>query len=251
MASREPPPDIPELDLKFPDSPLALEAFAFSREHAPAFVHNHTVRTAYWALIFAKKLPEFTNAALDLEVLVVSAILHDMGWARSKHLLSQDKRFEVDGANIARDLIRRHAPDWDANRAQRAWDAIAFHTSSSLARYGAPEVALVNLAVLADFAGPNFKGAPVTLQEYRALTAVFPREGFTSEGLKGVLCGICRDKPSTTYDNWVGSFGLEFGLDGNGGGKEEYAKAWREGQAAAKLVPWLDALSPPKRDEAK
>jgi len=38
------------------------------------------------------------------------------------------------------------------------------------------------------------------------------------------MCGICALKPGTTYDNFIGEYGVEYGLDGKGTGKEEFAK---------------------------
>jgi hypothetical protein len=38
------------------------------------------------------------------------------------------------------------------------------------------------------------------------------------------MCGLCALKPGTTYDNFVGKYGAEYGLDGKGTGKEEFAQ---------------------------
>ncbi|GME56984.1 uncharacterized protein LTHEOB_9448 [Neofusicoccum parvum] len=250
-------PDLPSIGLQVPDFPAAAKAFQFTREHCDATTYNHTARAAYWALILSKKLPEFRKSSVDLEVVVVGCILHDMGWATSKELLSNDKRFEVDGANIARDFVRKFSTDndasdtpdlegWSEARAQRMWDGIALHTTPSIARFAAPEVALTHLGVMADFAGPGFAEPGgeqlITLEEYRAVMEAFPRAGFNSEGLKKIACWLCRTKAETTFDNWVSGFGLRYGTDGTGAGKEVYAKAWEKGQAMNFLLSGLDAL---------
>lgn len=93
-------PDVPSIGLQAPDLPIAAKAYQFAREHCDSSGCNHAARAAYWALILSKKLPEFSTIHVDLEVVVVSCILHDMGWARSQELLSSDKCFEVDSVNI-------------------------------------------------------------------------------------------------------------------------------------------------------
>ncbi|KAL6690907.1 metal dependent phosphohydrolase [Trichoderma pleuroticola] len=246
-------PDIPEINIVFPRSSLAEAAFKYSEQHSIPLVHNHAVRSAYWSLILAKKLPHLANA--DLELVALSCILHDMGWAKTKELLSAHKRFEVDGANIARDFIRNNlgslatADDWNERRIQQSWYAIALHTTFSIVADAEPEVALTSLGVGADFFGPQF--APggiknlITVEEYHAVVKLFPRAGFNYEGLKDVMCGLCREKPETTYDNFVGFFGRKWGIDGKGTGAEEFTAAMDNSMfatGAEKLFDYLDEL---------
>ncbi|UKZ74870.1 hypothetical protein TrVFT333_002540 [Trichoderma virens FT-333] len=230
-------PDIPEFNVVFPRSSLAEAAFKYSEQHCTPLVHNHAVRSAYWALIIAKKLPQYANT--DLELVTLSCILHDMGWATTKELLSAHKRFEVDGANIARDFIRSKlgslttSNDWNERRLQQSWYAIALHTSFNIVPEAEPEVALTSLGIGADFYGPKFspgvsKESLITVEEYHAVMKLFPRAGFDYNGFKGVMCALCREKPETTYDNFVGFFGRKWGIDGNGKGKEEFTAAMDE-----------------------
>lgn len=55
------------------------------------------------------------------------------------------------------------------------------------------------------------------------MTKLFPRSGFTYKGLKQAICRICRTKLNITYDSFVGEFGIRFGIDGKGSGKDEFA----------------------------
>lgn len=229
-------PDIPQLGLIIPSTALATKTFSFIKKHCDAMTYNHVARSAYWALIIARKLPQFAH--VDLSLVFISCMLHDMGWAATKELLSQDKRFEVDGANIAKEFLEDYTGSeyqdnetteaWGPARIQRAWDAIALHATPSIAKHAAAEVALTHLGVTADFLGPNLDlGLGTNLisrEEYRTVTKLFPRSGFTYEGLKQVMCGICASKPNTTYDNFVGEFGVQFGIDGEGSGKDEFAQ---------------------------
>ncbi|OAQ62722.1 metal dependent phosphohydrolase [Pochonia chlamydosporia 170] len=246
--------DLPELGLTMIVSNIVDEALAFVKEHCNAMTFNHVVRTAYWASILVKK-QIFSTASVDLEAVIMSCILHDMGWAETKSLLSKDNRFEVDGANIAAAFIRACQTDkisdgktsWNQSRVQRCWDAIALHSTPSIARHAAAEVSLTCLAIMADFMGPalpNSLGGEnlITMEEYRAVLRLYPRNGFTTEGLKHVMCGLCNTKPATTFDNFVGSFGLRFGTDGQGAGKKEFVRAWEENQAANLLLSGLAGL---------
>lgn len=174
-----------------------------------------------------------------------------MGFGKPNALagLSTDKRFEVDGANIARDFVIAHAASdtpWEAARLDRLWTAIALHTTPSIALHAAPETALVNMAITADFAGvywsPDDAQGPITLEEYRAVTNAFPRGGFNRQGVKDIMCGLCRRKPETTYDNFVGLFGRKYGYNGEGKGREEYTKLWEDNQVVERLLQGLDAL---------
>lgn len=248
-------PDIPELGLTFPSSPLALAALDFVKKHCDEAVCNHQVRAAYWALLMARKLPRFVNKPPNLSVVVVSCLFHDMGLATSPELLSTDKRFEVDGANTARDFIedylRNHPQisdvDWAENNIQRVWDAIALHATASIAKHAAPEVALTQMGVAADFRGPNYphgsgKQNLIGEDEYHAVMRVFPRAGFTGESFKKIICGICHRKPATTYDNWAAGFALQFGTDGTVDSKTEYRRNWERAQLVNDLVPSMHFL---------
>ncbi|KAK5994843.1 hypothetical protein PT974_03229 [Cladobotryum mycophilum] len=247
-------PDIPQLGLVVPSAALATKTASFVKKHCDTMTYNHVARSAYWALIIARKLPQFANA--DLSLVFVSCMLHDMGWAATKQLLSQDKRFEVDGANIAKEFLKDHTGSevqdnettdvWDPARIQQAWDAIALHTTPSIALHATAEVALTNLGITADFFGPNLVpglgSKLITREEYRAVTKLFPRSGFTYEGLKQTMCEICRTKPNTTYDNFVGDFGVRFGIDREGSGKDEFVEEVEKARFVNFSKLALDAL---------
>jgi hypothetical protein len=246
MASPTELPTIESINLSLPPSTLNPKALAYTKQHCTEAVTNHTIRSAYWAILISKKLPEFTTKPPNLETVVLSCLLHDLGWAKTPHLLSADKRFEVDSANLAREFIQASSPETNESTTQRVWDAIALHTSGSIARHAAPEVALTYLGVIADFMGPTIRGPGdevlIISEEYEAVMRAFPRAGFNVDGFKGIMCWLCRTKAETTFDNWVGAFGREFGTDGLGGEREVYARTWEERQATQFLIPGLEAL---------
>ncbi|KAI2615143.1 hypothetical protein GGR54DRAFT_310139 [Hypoxylon sp. NC1633] len=253
-------PDLPKSGIKFPNSPVVAAAFAYTKQHTTQATYNHCVRSAYLALLLAKKLPGFSSPAkdLDLGLVVLASVLHDMGWAvpASQGLLSTDKRFEVDGADLALAFLERYtaeggegAEQWDETRARTVWAAIALHTTGSIAQHHpAKEVTLTHLGVMADFAGPCFpatgggEGGIITEEEYREIEAHFPFAGFSTEALKDIMCGICRAKPQTTYDNFVSGFALAFGVDGKGAGVEEFREAMERQNPSAALLRGLEYL---------
>lgn len=246
--------DIPEIWLRFEPSDVMDQALAFVHEHCDNMTFNHVVRSAYWASLIFRKIPSFSASGVNLEVVLVSCILHDMGWAKTAALVSEDKRFEVDGANIARDFLRgckacnpELGDRWNQHNMQRCWDAIALHATPSIAKHAAGEVVLTNMGIAVDFMGPAFPNGPgkdnlITSEEYHRVMERFPRNGFTAEGLKQVMCGLCRTKPVTTYDNFVGVFGIRFGVDGHGKRKEEFTRNWDANQSADLLLSGLYAL---------
>ncbi|KAK3632476.1 hypothetical protein LTR56_016358 [Elasticomyces elasticus] len=151
---------------------------------------------------------------LSLTFLQLGAILHDLGWSTTDTFVSPDKRFEVDGANAARTFIEQQTlhlggKTWDKHRGQLLWDAIALHTTPSIAQHKEPEVAATGLGIFADFVGLNAVPGTMTVEEYNAIVAKYPRQGFR-DGVKEIMCGLCRTKPETTYDNFVADFGDQF-----------------------------------------
>jgi hypothetical protein len=162
VMSSSPFPAFPISQVAIPSTALTNAAYAYSKEHTNAMTVNHCLRSTAFALLLLRKFPPLAAVAdsIDTEAVVVSVILHDLGWATTKSILSKDKRFEVDGANLARDLVRSHSESeaestWDKHRLQLLWDAIALHTTPSIAHHKEPEVFAVNLGIMCDFLGPQ------------------------------------------------------------------------------------------------
>ena len=193
--------------VQVPDTPLVTAAISFAQKHLSELAFNHVMRSFLFGFCIASKDPR--QSERDIEVHAISAILHDMGWAIGSDLISKDKRFEVDGANVARDFLATEAPGWDKHRIQLVWDAIALHTTRSIAPYKEVEVAACQLGITTDFIGPPGTEGALTWDEYDAIVKEFPRSGF-ADGVVEILCQLCRDKPETTYDNLVGEVGEEY-----------------------------------------
>jgi hypothetical protein len=192
-----------------PATPVVQAAFAFARKHSDDFAYNHIVRSTLFGFVIADKIPALQDR--DREVHAVSAILHDIGWDPTGELVSSDKRFEVDGANAARDFLKREVGDaWDKHRVQLVWDAIALHTIGSIVFHKEPEVQACSYGIWADFQGPDrVPNGLLSWDEYKPIVKEFPRLGLMA-GLKEVMCHLCKTKPETTYDNTVGEWGDKY-----------------------------------------
>jgi hypothetical protein len=194
-----------------PDTPLIAKALAFAETILDTIIYNHVVRSWLLGHYIASHIPALQDR--DVEAHAVAAILHDLGWASSDSLLiSKDKRFEVDGANAARVFIEREGKveEWDKHRLQIVWDSIALHTTASIAVYKEIEVQATVHGIRADFVGPeNAFGSVLTREVWDGVVREYPRKGL-KDGCKAMLCELCKSKPETTYNNWVGDFGEAF-----------------------------------------
>ena len=55
-----------------------------------------------------------------------------------------------------------------------------------------------------------------------------------------IMCGLCKTKPATTFDNFVSEFGAEFGLDGKGAEREKFQEELGKYKALPLLLGNLD-----------
>ena len=198
-----------------PNTPLVTSSIEYARAHLNGPSFNHIMRSFLFGAAIAANTNTTTttdpDVDLDREVLAVSAILHDLGWDRTGKLVSKDKCYEVDGANAAREFLQREAkPTWSARRLQLVWDAIALHTTNSIALHKEPEVRVCLLGIMVDFRGPDgTPGNALSWNQYHAVVKEYPRTDFVDSTTE-ILCGFCKDKPETTYDNFTAAFGLKY-----------------------------------------
>ena len=191
-----------------PDTPLVQEALDYAQQHAISGIYNHIVRSWLFGVIISSHVPTFQN--VDKELHAVSTILHDLGWDPTGELVTPDKRFEVDGANAAREFLRFKAPSWDHRKRQLVWDSIALHTTPSIAGNKEVEVAVTSMGIDADFSGPNNVTAPgLTWNQWNTIIQAFPRSGFKGE-FQDIAIHLCQTKKPTTADNIIGEYGEKY-----------------------------------------
>ncbi|MGH8497154.1 MAG: HD domain-containing protein [Gammaproteobacteria bacterium] len=184
--------------IRVPDTELVAQAMAYAREYTEPFLFNHVMRS--W--LFAVSLAEIGRTPHDAEVLAVATILHDLGLSNT---FNGPLRFEVEGANAARDF----ALDMGINdcRAQLIWDGVALNSTPSLALHKEAEVALCTAGTVLDWSG---QGADeLTDDQMGAILDAFPRLEMKQRFTQAV-CGIVKSRPHTTYDNFARDFGERF-----------------------------------------
>lgn len=171
-----------------PDSLLAKEATDILREHSTDLLFNHSMRV----YLFAAEQGRQRKLRFDSELLYVAAAFHDLGLIRT--FSSPDERFEIDGANAARQFLSAHNIAED--QVQTVWEAIALHTTPGIPKYMRSEVALLNSGVLLDVIGVGFDQFPAEVLE--EIVAKYPRSNFKERFIEEYFAGFAH-KPASTY----------------------------------------------------
>src|SRR3982074_1658102 len=177
--------------INIPDSKLAREVTEVVRDTAPPLLFHHSSRVYYFGALAGKH----RRLKFDPELLYAGAMFHDMGLTRQHS--SAHERFEVDGANAARDFLGRHGiAEQDIDT---VWTAIALHTTPGIPQHMHPVVALVTAGVEMDVLGltyPEYSDA-----ERQAVVHLHPRtDHFKDDIIQAFYDGI-RHKPDTTFGN--------------------------------------------------
>jgi hypothetical protein len=174
--------------IKIPDSQIAREAAELVRQHETEMLFNHSVRVYGFGAIKGIR----DNLKFDSELLYVAALFHDLGLADAYH--TETKRFEVDGADAAREFLRGHGiPE---PRADLVWEAIALHSTPGIAEYMRPEIALTRAGVRMDVGGAGFDD--YTREQREQVITAFPRHDFKNEFIQ-IQARSALKKPKTTF----------------------------------------------------
>lgn len=177
--------------IAIPDSQLAREITEVVRDTASPLLFNHSSRVYYFGALAGKK----RGLKLDPELLYCGCMFHDMGLT---HQHSSDCcRFEVDGANAARDFLdSRGISQQDIDL---VWTSIALHTTPGIPEFMHPVIALVTAGVEMDVLGLTYP--EYSDSEREAVVAAYPRgPHFKEEIIQAFYDGI-RHKPQTTFGN--------------------------------------------------
>jgi hypothetical protein len=177
--------------IRVPDSKLANEITEFIRDTEPALLFNHSSRVYYFGALAGQR----RGFKFDAELLYAGAMFHDIGLVPAYS--SEADRFEVDGANAARDFLRRHnIPEQDVDR---VWTAIALHTTPGIPQYMHPVVALLTAGVEMDVLGIDYTN--FTDADRNAVVAAFPRTAHFKEDILQAFYDGIQHKPETTFGN--------------------------------------------------
>jgi HD domain len=177
--------------ITIPDSQLAREITDLVRDTTSPLLFHHSSRVYYFGALAGKR----RGLKFDPELLYAGAMFHDMGLTHQHS--SAHERFEVDGANAARDFLRRHGID--AHDIDTVWTAIALHTTPGIPQHMHPVIALVTAGVEMDVLGLAYHDYSDAQRE--AVVHAHPRgEQFKENIIQTFYDGI-KHKPDTTFGN--------------------------------------------------
>src|SRR6195256_1909987 len=177
--------------IRIPDSKLAHEITELVRDTVTSLLFHHSSRVYYFGALAGRG----RRLKFDPELLYAGAMFHDMG-LMPRHS-SPDERFEVDGANVARDFLRGRGIS--EAEIDTVWTAIALHTTPGIPQHMHPVVALLTAGVEMDVLGlayPEYSD-----RERQAVVDAHPRtEHFKEDIIQAFYDGI-KHKPDTTFGN--------------------------------------------------
>jgi HD domain len=176
--------------IAIPDSTIANQATELLLEHGTEFIYNHSLRV----FLFSSLNGQRNSLKYDAELLYVASVFHDLGL--TSHYSSPDLRFEVDGANAARDFLKGHGLPKES--LQLVWDTIALHTTIGVAEHKENEVALMYSGVGLDVMGDGYEN--LSAEHREEIIHVFPRNDFKKNIIPTFFGGF-EHKTETTFGN--------------------------------------------------
>jgi hypothetical protein len=174
--------------IKIPNSKLAREATEFVRDRETEFLFHHSVRVYLWGAM----LGEQRGWNVDPELFYTTSLFHDLGLTEG--FRQSQQRFEVDGANAARDFLRGHGIS-EAD-VERVWYGIALHTTPGIPEHLHPIGTLTAEGVMMDIVGLGYDS--FTDAQRDAIEAAYPHtSGFTEQFLDTLYDGLAHRHDST------------------------------------------------------
>jgi HD superfamily phosphodiesterase len=171
-----------------PDTPLVREITEYIRDTEDDLLFNHSRRV----FLFGALQGQRRGLQPDLELLYAGAMFHDIGL--TERYRTSMLRFEVDGANAAREFLLEHGVDEVA--ARKVWLSIALHTTPGVPEFLDPEIALVTAGVETDVLGIGH--AELSSDAIDAVTAAHPRPDFKNRILRAFTDGM-KHRPRSTF----------------------------------------------------
>jgi HD domain len=177
--------------IRVPDGKLADEITEFVRDTESSLLFNHSSRVYYFGALAGRR----RGLKFDAELLYAGAMFHDIGLVPAYS--SKVDRFEVDGANAARDFLRRHGISRED--IDNVWTAIVLHTTPGIPQYMHPVVALLTAGVEMDVLGIDYTS--FTDADRNAVVQAFPRTAHFKEDILQAFYNGIKHKPETTFGN--------------------------------------------------
>lgn len=186
--------DIPGVQI--PDSALAREISELIRDTESEMLFRHSQRVYLWGAMIGRR----RGLKFDPELLYAAAMFHDVGI--TPHYHDSQLRFEVDGANAARDFLRgRGIAEAEV---EKVWLAIALHTTPGIPEHMHPEIALVQAGAGLDMTGRGLDD--FTAAERAAVVTACPRgHDFAHDVIDTFYNGL-KHRPATTFGTFNDDF---------------------------------------------
>ncbi len=174
-----------------PDSTLGRAITEFVRDTETELLFNHSSRVYLFGALAGRQ----RDLTFDPELLYAAAMFHDVGLMPSHS--SAHLRFEVDGANAARDFLASHRVD--PSDIEKVWTGIALHTTPGVPEFMHPVIALTTAGVEMDVLGLTYDRYPDAQRD--AVVAAFPRSAHFKEDIIQAFYDGIKHKPDTTFGN--------------------------------------------------
>ncbi len=177
-------------DIVIPDTALVRDVTAYIRDTEDDLLYHHSRRVYLFGALHARR----RGLRPDLELLYTGAMFHDIGLTDGYR--ESQLRFEVDGADAARDFLVQRGID-EAS-AKLVWLGIALHTTPGVPEFLDPEVAGVTAGVETDVLGIGRD--LLAAEDVAAVVAAHPRPDFKRNILRAFADGNVH-RPASTFGN--------------------------------------------------
>jgi hypothetical protein len=175
--------------ITIPDSRLARAATELIRDTESDLLYHHSVRVYFWGSLLGRR----RQLRFDPDLLYIASMFHDLGLTSRYH--QSPLRFEVDGANAARDFLRSHGVA--ESDIATVWAAIALHTTPGIPEHMHPEIALIQAGAGMDVAGRGYQDFGD--DEREAVIAAHPRGHDFKHGIIDAFYEGMKHRPDTTF----------------------------------------------------
>ncbi|HEU4682896.1 MAG TPA: HD domain-containing protein [Nitrospira sp.] len=175
--------------IAIPDSKMARELNRLIRDQESDLLFHHSTRVYLFGALTGQR----KSLKYDPELLYAGAMFHDLGLTGAYR--DSRLRFEVDGANAARDFL--HSYGIPETSIETVWDAIALHTTPGVPEHKKPEVALVQAGVEMDVLGIAYE--QFTPAQREAVVTAHPRgKSFKKDLIETFYEGM-KHRPDSTF----------------------------------------------------
>ena len=175
--------------IKIPDGRMAEDLTELIRDKKPDLLYHHSRRVYLFGALTGQR----KGLPYDPELLYVGAMFHDIGL--TEQYRDSMLRFEVDGANAARDFLRKYGvPE---SSVEMVWDAIALHTTPGIPEHKKAVVALVTAGVEMDVLGFAYKDFDE--QQRLGVVAAHPRGNQFKQDIIDAFYHGMAHRPASTF----------------------------------------------------